>query len=88
MGVVYLQLLFTNLISSNVLINTHTQYTSRKIFDRSRILLLPGLDMGNVQGITQALHVGPEYEVIWPKQGLDSIAHLVTNLEKQYIVVR
>ena len=44
--------------------------------------------MWDVQGITQALHVGSEYEVIGTKQGLDAVAHLVTNLEKLLIVVR
>ena len=60
------------------------QYTSHKY---RQILFLPGLNVGNVQGITQALHMGPEYEVIRTKQGLDAIAHLVTNLEINFIVL-
>ena len=43
--------------------------------------------MGDVQGITQALYMRPEYEVIGTKQGLDAIAHLVTNLEKNFIIL-
>ena len=42
--------------------------------------------MWDVQGITQALHVGSEYEVIGTKQSLDAVAHLVTNLEKKFVL--
>ena len=51
-----------------------------------RRFLVPGLDVRNVQGVTQTLDMGPEDEVIGPKQRLDAIAHLVTNLEKIFLL--
>ena len=41
--------------------------------------------MRDVQGVTQALNMRPEYKVIGPKQRLDAVAHLLTNLEKIFV---
>ena len=54
--------------------------------NKRRFLLVPGLNVRNVQGITKTLDMGPEDEVIGSKQRLDAIAHLVTNLEKIFIL--
>ena len=43
--------------------------------------------MWDVQGVTEALDMGPEDKVIWPKQCLDAVAHLVTNLKKDFLWV-
>ena len=41
--------------------------------------------MWDVQGVTEALDMGPEDKVIWPKQCLDAVAHLVTNLKRKTV---
>ena len=47
------------------------------------ILFIPGLYVWDVQGITETLDMRTKDEVIWSKQGLDAIAHLVTNLKRE-----
>ena len=42
----------------------------------------PGLQVGDVEGITEGLDMRAENKVIRSKQGLDSVAHLITYLAK------
>ena len=48
------------------------------------ILFIPGLNVWDVQGITETLDMRTKDEVIWSKQSLDAITHLVTNLKKKH----
>ena len=47
------------------------------------ILFIPGLNVWDVQGITETLDMRPKDEIIWSKKSLDAIAHLVTNLKRE-----
>ena len=45
------------------------------------VYVRPGLQVGDVQRVTQRLHVRPQDEVVGAKQRLDPVAHLVADLQ-------
>ena len=45
----------------------------------------PGLQVRDVQRVTQRLHVRPQDEVVGAKQRLDPVAHLVADLHRTRI---